>query len=153
MKCLNDSSIDYEPFLLSGRCWKVRFVGESVDDCGGGYSDSIAEICDELQNTSEDLPILIQTPNCVEIEHDHSKVFVFAPFDDEAEYSAQIEKMFIFLGSLIGCALRQGSPLSLRVHDAMWKLIKGQSSKILGLPFLTPIFCFFTPFFCRKIVF
>ena len=37
------------------------FVGESVDDCGGGYSESIAEMCDELQNGS--LPILILTPN------------------------------------------------------------------------------------------
>ena len=24
----------------------------SVDDCGGGYSESIAEMCDELQATS-----------------------------------------------------------------------------------------------------
>jgi len=27
-------------------------TGESVDDCGGGYSESIAEMCDELQNGS-----------------------------------------------------------------------------------------------------
>ena len=32
------------------RVWKVKFVGESVDDCGGGYSESIAEMCDELVN-------------------------------------------------------------------------------------------------------
>ena len=37
MKAL-ESEIDYEPFLLPGRCWKVLFIGESVDDCGGGYS-------------------------------------------------------------------------------------------------------------------
>ena len=30
------------------RVWKVKFLGESVDDCGGGYSESIAEMCDEL---------------------------------------------------------------------------------------------------------
>ena len=36
--------------------------GESVDDCGGGYSESIAEMCDELQNCSL-LPLLIATPN------------------------------------------------------------------------------------------
>lgn len=35
--------------------------GESVDDCGGGYSESVAEMCDELQNGS--LPLLILTPN------------------------------------------------------------------------------------------
>ena len=30
----------------------VYVTGESVDDCGGGYSESIAEMCDELQNGS-----------------------------------------------------------------------------------------------------
>ena len=32
-----------------------------MDDCGGGYSESIAEMCEELQNGS--LPLLILTPN------------------------------------------------------------------------------------------
>lgn len=36
-------------------------LGESVDDCGGGYSESIAEMCDELQNGST--PLLVLTPN------------------------------------------------------------------------------------------
>jgi hypothetical protein len=39
----------------------IYSTGESVDDCGGGYSESIAEMCDELQNGS--LPLLIVTPN------------------------------------------------------------------------------------------
>lgn len=39
----------------------LKLTGESVDDCGGGYSESIAEMCDELQNGS--LPLLISTPN------------------------------------------------------------------------------------------
>ena len=39
------------------------FTGESVDDCGGGYSESIAEMCDELQNGDSLLPLLIATPN------------------------------------------------------------------------------------------
>ena len=43
------SSLGPESLLLPHRIWKVKFVGESVDDCGGGYSESIAEMCDELQ--------------------------------------------------------------------------------------------------------
>ncbi|KAJ8297784.1 hypothetical protein KUTeg_024315 [Tegillarca granosa] len=50
-----------DSLMLPHRVWKVKFVGESVDDCGGGYSESIAEICDELQNGS--VPLLIVTPN------------------------------------------------------------------------------------------
>lgn len=54
-------------------------AGESVDDCGGGYSESIAEMCDELNSltatavplSNNDMgascggggPILIATPN------------------------------------------------------------------------------------------
>ena len=123
------NELGYEPFLLSGRCWKVRFIGESVDDCGGGYSDSIAEICDELQSFTggeSDLPILVQIPNCVDMEQDHSKVFVFNPLRAKSDNIKSVEKLFIFLGNLIGCALRQGSPLSLRLHDSMWKLLQGE---------------------------
>uniref|UniRef100_A0A2K5I758 HECT domain-containing protein n=1 Tax=Colobus angolensis palliatus TaxID=336983 RepID=A0A2K5I758_COLAP len=43
--CAKMSSFGPDSLLLSHRVWKVRFVGESVDDCGGGYSESIAEIC------------------------------------------------------------------------------------------------------------
>ena len=50
-----------EALSMPHRVWKVKFVGESVDDCGGGFSESIAEMCDELQNGS--VPLLIQTPN------------------------------------------------------------------------------------------
>lgn len=39
----------------------IFFLGESVDDCGGGYSESIAEMCEELQNGS--VPLLMATPN------------------------------------------------------------------------------------------
>merc|ERR1719193_2335726 len=50
-----------ESLLLPHRIWKVKFVGESVDDCGGGYSESIAELCDELMQGH--INLLIATPN------------------------------------------------------------------------------------------
>ena len=111
---------DYKPFLLSGRCWKVRFIGESVDDCGGGYSDSIAEICDELQSELEE--ILIPTPNTSEIDNNHSKVYLITPITEK--YFEEKAQLFKFLGNLIGSALRQGSPLALRIQESMWKVIK-----------------------------
>ncbi|VDK34091.1 unnamed protein product [Dibothriocephalus latus] len=46
-------------FWLSRRAWKVSLVGESVDDCGGGFSDSVAEICDELHAPWSGLPVLV----------------------------------------------------------------------------------------------
>lgn len=117
---------DYEPFLLPGRCWKVLFIGESVDDCGGGYSDSIAEICEELHVTTgpNRLSVLQQTPDSKDLDHDYSKSFVLKPVEKD-EFSEINENLLIFLGKLMGCALRQGSPLSIRLHGSMWKAIKG----------------------------
>ncbi|KAG7254788.1 hypothetical protein CRUP_026881 [Coryphaenoides rupestris] len=59
--CSKMSSFSPDSLLLPHRVWKVKFVGESVDDCGGGYSESIAEMCEELQNGLT--PLLIVTPN------------------------------------------------------------------------------------------
>ena len=60
--------IDYtqeHSLFLPHRAWKVKFIGESVDDCGGGYSESIAEMCEELVEADrrQYLPLFIQTPN------------------------------------------------------------------------------------------
>ncbi|MGH0174691.1 UNVERIFIED_CONTAM: hypothetical protein FKN15_000455 [Acipenser sinensis] len=59
--CAKMGSFSPDSLLLPHRVWKVKFVGESVDDCGGGYSESIAEMCEELQNGLT--PLLIVTPN------------------------------------------------------------------------------------------
>jgi len=48
-----------------------------VDDCGGGYSESIAEMCDELENGS--LPLLIGTPNGREEAGTSRDCFIFNP--------------------------------------------------------------------------
>ena len=52
-------------------------LGESVDDCGGGYSESIAEMCDELENGS--LPLLIQTPNGRDESGSNRDCFILSP--------------------------------------------------------------------------
>lgn len=68
------------------------FIGESVDDYGGGYSESIAEICEELQNGS--LPILIQTPNGREDTGTSRDCFILNPSATTKLHM----KMFEFLG-------------------------------------------------------
>lgn len=67
-------------------------IGESVDDYGGGYSESIAEMCEELQSGS--LPILIQTPNGREDTGTSRDCFILNP---SATTKVNI-KMFEFLG-------------------------------------------------------
>jgi len=97
-----------EALALPHRVWKVKFVGESVDDCGGGYSESIAEMCDELQNGS--VPLLINTPNGRGEAGANRDCFLLDP-----TLSSVLQmNMFRFLGVLMGIAVRTGSPLSIK---------------------------------------
>ena len=111
-------SIGSESALLPHRVWKVKFVGESVDDCGGGYSESIAEMCDELQSS---LSVLINTPNGRDEAGTSRDCFIFNP--NMTNHS----NTFKFLGMLMGIAVRTGSPLSLNLAEPMWKLLVGSS--------------------------
>ncbi|KAG8288256.1 E3 ubiquitin-protein ligase herc2 [Homalodisca vitripennis] len=108
-----------EALFLPHRVWKVKFVGESVDDCGGGYSESIAEMCDELQNGS--LPLLIPTPNGRDDTGTNRDCFLLNP---SAASSLHLT-MFKFLGILMGIAIRTGSPLSLNLAEPVWKQLAG----------------------------
>ncbi|XP_064481734.1 E3 ubiquitin-protein ligase HERC2-like isoform X2 [Ornithodoros turicata] len=113
------SLLTQESLLLPHRVWKVKFVGESVDDCGGGYSESIAEMCDELQNGS--LPLLILTPNGRDEAGTNRDCFLLNP----AAKSPLHLNMFRFLGMLMGIAVRTGSPLSLSLAEPVWKQLVG----------------------------
>jgi len=64
-----------------------------VDDLGGGFSESIAEMCDELQNGS--LPLLIQTPNGREDTGTNRDCFLLNPAAKESIHM----NMFRFLGN------------------------------------------------------
>ncbi|XP_015606913.1 E3 ubiquitin-protein ligase HERC2 isoform X2 [Cephus cinctus] len=113
------SLLTQDVLFLPHRVWKVKFVGESVDDCGGGYSESIAEMCDELQNGS--LPLFIPTPNGREDNGTNRDCFLLNPMaTSQLHYS-----MFQFLGILMGIAIRTGSPLSLNLAEPVWKQLAG----------------------------
>ena len=70
-----------------------------MDDCGGGYSESIAEMCDELQNGS--LPLLIVTPNGRDESGANRDCFLLNPMIRQNIH----QNMFKFLGRLNKLAL------------------------------------------------
>ncbi|CAH0390181.1 unnamed protein product [Bemisia tabaci] len=115
----NLSLLTDEILCLPHRIWKVKFVGESVDDCGGGYNESIAEMCDELENGS--LPLLIPTPNGRDEAGANRDCFLLNP---DAKTPLH-QRMFKFLGILMGIAIRTGNPLSLNLAEPIWKLLAG----------------------------
>jgi E3 ubiquitin-protein ligase HERC2 len=114
--------LNNECLLLPHRVWKVKFVGESVDDCGGGYSESIAEMCDELTTAAGgQLSLLIPTPNGRDESGTSRDCFLLNP----TLRSVHHMQMFHFLGLLMGVAIRTGAPLSLNLAEPMWKLLSG----------------------------
>ncbi|XP_048589232.1 E3 ubiquitin-protein ligase HERC2 isoform X2 [Nematostella vectensis] len=125
--CDKMSNFGPESLFLPHRVWKVKFIGESVDDCGGGYSESIAEMCDELQNGS--LPLLIVTPNGREESGANRDCFILNPDATSAVHLG----MFRFLGMLIGIAIRTGSPLSLNLAEPTWKQLAGMTLTVTDL--------------------
>ncbi|XP_039436955.1 probable E3 ubiquitin-protein ligase HERC2 isoform X1 [Culex pipiens pallens] len=110
-----------EALSMPHRVWKVKFVGESVDDCGGGFSESIAEMCDELQNGS--IPLLIQTPNGRGEAGANRDCFLLDPTLSSVLHM----NMFRFLGVLMGIAVRTGSPLSLNLAEPVWRQLCGET--------------------------
>lgn len=82
-------------FLEEHLTWSLFFLlqGESVDDCGGGYSESIAEMCEELQNGLT--PLLIVTPNGRDESGANRDCFLLNP----AAKSLLHMNMFRFLGN------------------------------------------------------
>lgn len=65
-----------------------------MDDYGGGYSESITEMCEELQNGS--LPLLIPTPNGRDDTGANRDCFILNP----AVKSSLHTRMFNFLGKV-----------------------------------------------------
>lgn len=108
-------------WLLPSRVWKVQFTGEGLDDVGGGYSESISEMCDELQ--SGKLNLLVDSPNGRDDVGINRDCFIFSP---EAN-APEDEEHFGFLGKIIGASIRTGEPIDLKLAPPMWKLLVGQS--------------------------
>ncbi|KAL0895990.1 hypothetical protein ABMA27_011981 [Loxostege sticticalis] len=113
-------ALTHDALALPHRVWKVKFVGESVDDCGGGYSESIAEMCEELQNGS--LPLLMATPNGRGDAGASRDAFLLNPTANTPLHL----NCFRFLGVLMGIAIRTGSPLSLSLAEGVWRQLAGQ---------------------------
>uniref|UniRef100_A0A183T222 HECT domain-containing protein n=1 Tax=Schistocephalus solidus TaxID=70667 RepID=A0A183T222_SCHSO len=116
-------------FWLSRRAWKVSLVGESVDDCGGGFSDSVAEICDELHAPWSGLPVLVPCSPLTE----SGRIQEIAPssnFIINPDCAVLAPAWLVFLGCLMGIGVRTGHSLHLRLAQPIWRLLCGRRSGI-----------------------
>ena len=95
-------------------------MGEGVDDAGGGYSESISEMCEELVN-GKTSTLLIGTPNGRAERGDNRDTFLLHPraTDDRSQ------ELLEFLGVLMGIAVRTSSPISLPMAPLFWRQLTG----------------------------
>jgi len=114
------------------RAFKVKFVGEGVDDYGGPYRQVFEQVVDELQDDQEWpdsrraclLPLLVPCPNRYNVMGDVGRdKFVFNP----APAGGSILRRFEFLGKLVGTACRHGLKMGLDLPSLFWR-------RLVGLP-------------------
>ncbi|CAN9503008.1 unnamed protein product [Ophioblennius macclurei] len=101
--------------------WECEFIGESVNDLGGGFRDSLTDISEELCPSSADsllpLPFFIRTSNQDAL--DIKDYYVPNP-------SCKEFYKYEWIGQLMGAALRGQDVLILALPSLVWKQLTGE---------------------------
>ncbi|RLN71965.1 hypothetical protein BBJ28_00014273 [Nothophytophthora sp. Chile5] len=100
----------------------VIFAGENVVGEGGPYRQLFNDISNELLSTSGN-PLFIPTQNNVMKAGDFRERYLPKP----SSTSKELLHMFEFVGLLMGCCLRTGVRLNLRLAPLVWKMLVKQS--------------------------
>jgi hypothetical protein len=108
------------------RAFKVKFMGEGVNDYGGPYRAVFEQVVDELQCDSNNvgskssdrclLPLLVPCPNRSTVVGPNQDKFLFA-----SSTSPLIQELMQFFGKLSGTALRHNLNMSLNLSLLLWR--------------------------------
>lgn len=117
------------PKVLSrkGGGWKVTFLGESADDYGGPFRESLNQICTELETNQLDL--LIPVPNQRNSIGENREKFMPNP---QAITSKHL-KWYTFMGELLGIGLLSKNVLPLDLPSMFWKAVVKEKVNIKDL--------------------
>lgn len=99
----------------SDRIFQVNFLGEGAIDAGGPYNEVMSAVCEELQ--SPYLPLLVQCANGVHNLGNNRDSWLPSPVCSKPHHLS----MFLFLGKLLGVAIRTNLPLNLSLAPFFWK--------------------------------
>lgn len=99
----------------------VLFAGENVVGEGGPYRQLFNDISNELLSPNN--PLFIATQNNVTKIGEYRERFIPKPSSTSKELLA----MFEFVGLLMGCCLRTGVRLNIRLAPIVWKMLVKQS--------------------------
>lgn len=99
----------------------VIFAGENVVGEGGPYRQLFNDISNELLSPGN--PLFIPTQNNATKIGEYRERFVPKP----SSTSKELLQMFEFVGLLMGCCLRTGVRLNIRLAPIVWKMLVKQS--------------------------
>ena len=118
MKQLHSFKPDTFRLESYSKAWKCQFANEHATDAGGPYRESIEWMCREIE-TNKYLNLFMLCPNGINnIGLNRDK---YIPSPNKSSY--QHEKMYIFLGKLMGLAIRTKEILPLNIAPLIWKRI------------------------------
>jgi len=122
------------------RAFKVKFLGEGVNDYGGPYRAVFEQIVDELQNDRLPLgqkvgdrcllPLLVPCPNRSSAVGFNQEKFVLNP----GSASPFTLELIQFLGKTVGMGVRHGLPMGLDLSSNLWKPLVGTHLSRYMLP-------------------
>jgi len=110
------------------RAFKVKFVGEGVNDYGGPYRAVFEQIVDELQaeiGATCLLPFLLPSPNRAAGIQDHASGGVYVLSSSPNTTEGHMLEYLAFLGRVLGVATRHGMQLGLSLPSVFWKSVIG----------------------------
>lgn len=105
------------------RAFKVKFLGEGVNDYGGPYRAVFEQVVDELQAEMEGqgaclLPFFKPSPNRLAGDKD-------GPFVLTTSKEPRMLDYLSFIGRIVGVAVRHGMQLGISLPTSFWKSLAG----------------------------
>lgn len=107
--------------------WKVTFVGESADDYGGPFRESLTSICLELE--SDLMDVMIPVPNSKVDGGMNGEKFIPNPNSNINPHL----RFYNFLGKILAVGLLNNNVLPFNLPSLFWKRIVGENISINDL--------------------
>ncbi|XP_065529557.1 E3 ubiquitin-protein ligase HECTD3-like [Lathamus discolor] len=103
--------------------WECDFITEGIVDNGGGFRDTLSDVSEELCPSSDNVPVplpfFIRTSNQGNSSSDTRDMYVPNP-------SCKDFPKYVWIGQLIGAALRSKEFLMLALPALVWKQLAGE---------------------------
>ena len=115
------NKIDGSSFHHDNRYFRVRLKNEEAYDAGGPFREIWSEIATDLMSST--LPLLVKTPNNSDNVGTNRHQFILNPEALKGPENNLVMNMYMFLGKLMGMAIRSELYLEISLASLIWKVL------------------------------